>query len=149
MDRIAESAPPGSGWLAFLPWLHGERAPAESNDLRGGLPGFSITSGKGAIIRAVPEGVAYNTRWLIETVRKFTGRKHPYLAMAGGGALLSLWSQTMADVLMIYFRDATGETMVQRRRSIQSSLQDKVGLLGFHLKNLTLITGSSRSSLIA
>jgi hypothetical protein len=37
------------------------------------------------IVRAVLEGVAYNSRWLLETVEKFTGRSFASLNFIGGG----------------------------------------------------------------
>ena len=50
-------------------------------------------------MRSVLEGVAYNSRWLLATVEKFTGRPFPWLHFIGGGAQSELWCQIMADVL--------------------------------------------------
>ena len=50
-------------------------------------------------MRAVLEGVAYNSRWLLEVVEKFTGRPFPWLNFIGGGAQSRLWCRIMADVL--------------------------------------------------
>ena len=43
--------------------------------------------------------VAYNSRWLLETVEKFVGRPFPWLHFIGGGAQSELWCRIMADVL--------------------------------------------------
>ena len=50
-------------------------------------------------MRAVFEGVAFNSRWLLEAVEKFVGRRLESLAFIGGGANSELWSQIHADVL--------------------------------------------------
>jgi xylulokinase len=51
------------------------------------------------MVRAVFEGVAYNSRWLLEAVEKFVGRRLDSLAFIGGGANSDQWSQIHADVL--------------------------------------------------
>jgi xylulokinase len=98
-DKIAEDIPPGSGRLLFTPWLYGERTPAEDHLLRGGLHNLSLFTTRGHIIRAFLEGVAYNTRWVLQYIEKFIGRKMDPLHMIGGGANSSLWCQIYADVL--------------------------------------------------
>jgi xylulokinase len=45
------------------------------------------------------EGVAYNTRWLLGCVERFTGRRFEWLNMIGGGAKSDIWCQIFADVL--------------------------------------------------
>jgi xylulokinase len=51
------------------------------------------------MIRAVMEGVAYNTRWLMGGVESFIGRPFEGLRFIGGGASSELWCQIFADVL--------------------------------------------------
>ena len=48
---------------------------------------------------SVLEGVAFNCRWLKETVEKFSGRPFAHLNFIGGGAQSDLWCQIQADVL--------------------------------------------------
>ena len=50
-------------------------------------------------MRAVFEGVAYNSRWLLDTVERFTKRRFDGLNFIGGGATSDLWCQMHADVL--------------------------------------------------
>ena len=50
-------------------------------------------------MRGVLEGVAYNSRWLLGVVEKFTGKPFPSLNFIGGGAQSRLWCRIMADVL--------------------------------------------------
>jgi len=98
-DQIAERAPAGSGGLIFTPWLFGERAPVDDHSVRGGLYNLSLGTTREHMIRAVLEGVAYNTRWLFGYVEKFVGRRVESLNMVGGGANSNIWCQIMADVL--------------------------------------------------
>jgi xylulokinase len=51
------------------------------------------------MIRAMYEGVAFNTRWSLGYVEKFTGRPFDALTFIGGGAKSDVWCQIFADVL--------------------------------------------------
>jgi len=97
-DRIAERAPAGSGNLIFTPWLYGERTPVEDHRARGGLYNISLQTTREHLIRAVFEGVAYNSRWLLGYVEKFIGRAFDAVNMIGGGANSDIWCQIHADV---------------------------------------------------
>ena len=99
LTAIAVSVPPGSGGVVFTPWLYGERTPVEDAALRAGFFNQSLDTGRPEMVRAVLEGVAYNTRWLLETVERFTKRRFDHIAMVGGGAQSELWAQIHADVL--------------------------------------------------
>jgi xylulokinase len=99
LTEIAESVPPGSRGVIFTPWLYGERTPVEDATLRAGFFNQSLGTGQPEMARAVFEGVAYNTRWLLETVERFTKRRFDHIAMVGGGAQSELWAQIHADVL--------------------------------------------------
>ena len=98
-DRIVEQVPAGSNKIIFTPWLYGERTPVEDHTVRGGFFNLSLDSEKSHIIRAVFEGVAFNSRWVLNAVEKFT--KHPFEALniIGGGAQSEIWCQIYADVL--------------------------------------------------
>jgi xylulokinase len=99
IDEIAGKVPPGSHKLFFLPWLNGERTPVDNIRLRGGFLNMSKTTTQNEMIRAVLEGVAYNTKWSLNYVERFVGRKLDPLNIIGGGAESALWCQIFADVL--------------------------------------------------
>ncbi|MFP3980734.1 MAG: FGGY-family carbohydrate kinase, partial [Desulfobacterales bacterium] len=99
LDVEAEKAPPGSGGLIFMPWLYGERTPVDDRLIRGGFINLSLSADRAHLARAVLEGVAYNTRWLLSAVEKFAGRKFPEIRMIGGGANSDIWCRIHADVL--------------------------------------------------
>ena len=50
------------------------------------------------MLRAVYEGVAFNSRWLLGNLEKFTGQRQNAIRIVGGGAKSSLWCQIYADV---------------------------------------------------
>ena len=85
--------------MIFTPWLNGERTPVDDHRLRGGWHNISLRTTRAELVRAVLEGVAFNSRWLLGTVEKFVGTPFPWLNFVGGGAQSDLWCQIMADVL--------------------------------------------------
>jgi len=102
LDRFNQAAariPPGSDRLIFTPWLNGERTPVENHTIRGGFFNQSLTTTRAHMVRAVFEGVALNTRWMHQTVEKYTKRRMDNINFIGGGANSPLWSQIHADVL--------------------------------------------------
>ncbi len=98
-DRIAEKVPAGSNKVLFTPWLNGEKTPVENNYIRAGLHNMGLKSTREDIIRAVLEGVAFNTRWVFKYVEKFVKRRMDGLHFVGGGANSRIWCQIHADVL--------------------------------------------------
>ena len=99
LDQVVARAPAGSGGLLFTPWLNGEKTPVDSETLRGGFHNLSLHHTSAHLARAVYEGVAYNSRWLLGHLERFLGRRPPSLALIGGGARSEVWAQIMADVL--------------------------------------------------
>jgi xylulokinase len=103
LNTLAATAPPGSHGVIFTPWLNGERTPVDDVTLRGGWLNLSLDTRREDLARAVFEGIAYNTRWMLDAVEHFTGRSGPEglgaIRFIGGGATSRLWCQTMADIL--------------------------------------------------
>jgi xylulokinase len=99
LDQIAARTPAGSHGLIYTPWIWGERAPVDDRSLRAGLYNLSLHNNREDMIRAILEGIALNTRWLLEPVVKFLGRPAPCLNIVGGGAQSAAWCQIFADVL--------------------------------------------------
>lgn len=114
-DRIIENVPPGSNGLIFTPWLFGERTPIEDHTVRGGLHNISLPIKRDDIIRAVFEGVAYNSKWLFDLVEKFIKRKMDPVNMIGGGAQSEVWCQIYADVLNRTVRQVKDPIMANAR----------------------------------
>jgi len=105
MNTVAAGVPAGSHGVMFTPWLNGERSPVDDHTIRAGFHNMSLSTTREDMTRAVFEGVALNSRWLLGAVEKFAGRRFSSLAFIGGGASSDLWSQIHAD--------ATGRTIRQ------------------------------------
>jgi xylulokinase len=99
LNREAASVAPGSGSVLFAPWLTGERSPIDDRNARGGFHNVSLSTTRADMVRAVMEGVAYNDRWLHESVEKFAKRRLDDIRIIGGGAQSDLWCQIHADVM--------------------------------------------------
>ena len=98
-DELAAGIPAGSDKLIFTPWLYGERAPMDDHLVRGGFFNQSLGTTRAHMVRAVFEGVAYNSRWLLKYVEQFNKRPVESISMVGGGAKSDLWCQICADVM--------------------------------------------------
>lgn len=84
----------------FLPWLAGERVPADDNRLRGAFLGMTFRHGRHSMTRAVKEGIALNTRWAYQSVHKQRGTmKFQRIPLVGGAADNANLCQTLADCL--------------------------------------------------
>lgn len=103
-DLILPSVPPGANGVVYTPWLYGERAPVDDPKLRAGFFNISLNTNRSDLLRAVFEGVAFNTRWLTSAVDKFLGSPMDSLVITGGGARSDAWCQIFADVLGIEIR---------------------------------------------
>jgi xylulokinase len=99
LTALAADVPPGSGGVIFTPWLAGERSPVDDRHARGGFHNLSLSSTRREMVRAVLEGVAFNNRWLLDAVDRFTKRRLDPIRIIGGGATSDLWCQIHADVL--------------------------------------------------
>jgi xylulokinase len=95
----AATSAPGAGGVLFTPWLNGERSPVDDPTVRGGWHNLCLATTRADLLRAVYEGVAHNSRWLLDAVDRFVGRTRPEVAFIGGGATSSLWCQIHADIL--------------------------------------------------
>jgi xylulokinase len=94
----AERWPAGVEGLTFLPYLQGERTPHADPDARGAFAGLSLRHDRGALVRAVLEGVAYGLRDSLELLREL-GVEPTVGRVSGGGARSELWLRIVASVL--------------------------------------------------
>jgi xylulokinase len=98
LDAEAERWKPGAEGLLFLPYLAGERTPHADPDARGAFTGLSFRHDRGALARAVLEGVAYGLRDSLELLRGI-GVGAESARVSGGGARSGLWLRIVASVL--------------------------------------------------
>lgn len=96
MNEGVLRAKPGAGGLLYLPYLLGERSPRWDADARGTFIGLSVSTTKEDISRAVLEGVGFNLRVILESLRKGVDIRE--LILIGGGAKGPAWMQILADI---------------------------------------------------
>ena len=113
LNRIAARVPPGARGLIYTPWLLGERTPVDDPRLRAGLLNMSLEHTREDIFRAFLEGVALNTRWMLEPFARLLGRDAGTINAVGGGAQSDVWCQIIADV--------TGQPVRQLQSPIQTN----------------------------
>lgn len=97
MNRSASEAPPGADGLIFTPYLIGERTPIMDPDARGVFLGLTARHGRGHLVRAVMEGVAFSLFDAFAVLRDL-GAAPERIVLAGGGARSAVWRRIMADV---------------------------------------------------
>lgn len=97
---LAEAAawPAGTEGLLFAPYLAGERTPHADPDARGAFVGLSIRHDRGALVRAVLEGVAFGLRDSLDLITEL-GEQPVVGRVSGGGARDELWLQIVASAL--------------------------------------------------
>ena len=115
LDQISERTPAGSNGVIYTPWIWGERAPVEDRTLRAGIYNLSLRNHREDIIRAFLEGIAMNTRWLMDPFEKFIGRKLQRINIVGGGAQSDVWCQIFADVLKVEIRQVSDPVQANAR----------------------------------
>jgi xylulokinase len=98
LEAEAAQWPPGSEGLLFAPYLAGERTPHPDPDARGAFVGLSAAHDRGALWRAMLEGVAYGLRDSLELLRGLGARPESG-RVSGGGARSGLWLRIAASVL--------------------------------------------------
>jgi len=97
IGKMAADIEPGANKLLFAPWLSGERAPVLDHYARGAFIGLSISHNKSHLARAVMEGVAYQLRWIIESMENIGHTIHEINAI-GGGSTSEIWTRIISDV---------------------------------------------------
>ncbi len=96
--REAAAWPPGAEGLLFQPYLAGERTPHADPDARAAFVGLGLRHDRGALVRALLEGVAYGLRDSLELLRGL-GVEAEVGRVSGGGARSPLWLKIVASVL--------------------------------------------------
>jgi xylulokinase len=100
LDTEAERWEPGAEGLLFAPYLAGERTPYPDPDARGAFTGLSLRHDRGALWRAMLEGVAFGLRDSLELLREL-GASPEVGRVSGGGARSELWLRVVASVLQL------------------------------------------------
>jgi xylulokinase len=115
LDEVAAEVAPGANGAMFTPWLNGERSPVDDHTIRAGFHNLSLSTSRSDLVRAVYEGVALNSRWLLGAVERFVGQPFDTLAFIGGGANSDVWSQIHADAMGRRVRPVTDPVLANVR----------------------------------
>jgi len=101
VDLVAEAEAwgPGADGLLFAPYLAGERTPHADPSARAAFTGLELRHDRGALVRAVLEGVAFGLRDSLELVHALGVPVDR--ARASGGGARGLWLRIVASVLGI------------------------------------------------
>ncbi len=97
--KEAEAVPAGSEGLQFLPYLSGERTPHPDPNARGAFIGLTLRHGRGALTRAVLEGVAFGLKDGFTLIQDAGLDSITQVRASGGGTKGALWRQVLASVL--------------------------------------------------
>ena len=89
----------GTGGVYFVPAFVGLGAPHWDSNARGMLTGLTAATGRAEIARAALEGIAYQTRELVEAMEADSGETLKELRVDGGAAASDFLMQFQADIL--------------------------------------------------
>ena len=95
LAQTVESA----GGVYFVPAFVGLGAPHWDSSARGMLTGLTAATGRAEIARAALEGIAYQTRELVEAMEADSGESLKELRVDGGAAASDFLMQFQADIL--------------------------------------------------
>jgi xylulokinase len=95
----AQAASQGSNGLVFLPHLYGSYGPRIDALARGAFVGLTGATTHGDLIRAMFEGLCYQTRHALETLSEGMHQTPMRIVCLGGGAKNEFWLQVRANVL--------------------------------------------------
>lgn len=99
-NKALESSP-GSSGLILIPYFTGAGSPFWDMDARGVLFGLTESNSNNDFIRSIFEGLAYESKKVLELMEKDTGIKVKEVRMYGGSANSDIWNQIFSDVLGI------------------------------------------------
>ncbi len=95
--NLAETAPPGSRDVLFLPFLTGRGSPSFDATLTASFRNLRREHTGAEMARAVLEGVAFSIRHCLDEIKKHHAPATD-IVLGGGGSRSKLWQQIIADV---------------------------------------------------
>lgn len=98
MDQEVETSEPGANGLIFTPWMYGERSPIPDESLRAAFINLGVNHTRQDMTRAIYEGVAFNLRWILDTIDDLYRIRIDTLRVLGGGARSLSWLRIISNV---------------------------------------------------
>lgn len=102
LAREAETLPPGSENLLFVPHFGGRVCPNDP-DVRGGFLGLTARHRRAHLYRAVLESIGYEYNLYAQILSGNTARKIDEVYSIGGGSRSALFNQIKADILGVRY----------------------------------------------
>lgn len=99
MNELAETTPPTSDGLIYLPYLAGEKSPIWNPKARGVFFNIGLKTEYGHFVRSVMEGVAMSLRDCMSIMPNVSNLNNSPIPLGGGVANSKVWCQIISDVL--------------------------------------------------
>ena len=97
--NLAKEAPPGNLGLMLVPYLRGANGPLWDPRARGVLLGLMADHDRRHLMRALFEGLAYESRRILESMETGTAISIRSVRTYGGASQSDVWNQIFADIL--------------------------------------------------
>jgi len=97
--NLAGEAPPGNLGLMMVPYLRGANGPLWNPRARGVLLGLMTDHDRRHLMRAMFEGLAYESRRILESMEAGTTVSIRSVRTYGGASQNAVWNQIFADIL--------------------------------------------------
>ena len=97
--NLAKEAPPGNLGLMLVPYLRGVNGPLWNPRARGVLLGLMADHDRRHLMRALFEGLAYESRRILESMEAGTAVPIHSVRTYGGASQSDVWNQIFADIL--------------------------------------------------
>lgn len=99
-EMVAEAriVPVGADGILFLPMFNGLSAPVRDAGASGSIRGLRLRHSRGDIARAMFEGLAFEARWLLDSLRQATPPVER-VVLIGGLSRSDWWAQLLSDVM--------------------------------------------------
>lgn len=98
MVAEARAVPPGSAGVTLLPSFVAAAGPTKRYGTGGGVLGLELDTTRGQVYRAGLEGLSFQLRQALETLRGLQTNDIAAVRVVGGGSRNQLWNQIRADV---------------------------------------------------
>src|SRR5205814_8432904 len=97
LEKEAAAVPVGANGLIAVPYWGACMTPYWDNNARGIIAGFSDSTKRADVYRALLEGAALELSMLTHRIVKESGEAIDHYVAIGGGAASDLWCQILAD----------------------------------------------------
>ena len=95
----AEKSSIGANGVMMLPHFRGKYVPGADPISKGAFIGLTTSHSRGDVVRAILEGICYESTGIIENLQKITGKEISCVHVIGGAVKSPFWMQLKSDIL--------------------------------------------------